>query len=158
VWLRAEKFRRQGPGRGFGRQTMGLVQGRSTSKKVLGSTFQTGASIFGFGGNPTPNQLIMKESSTHCNKGKIDLPKTTRKIFNADMGVHGVIKGFTEETAVDQVSEGIAEDTNGMENVEFILGKSALTGKIFNKEMGVNGALEGFVVDKVVNCVSKGFA
>jgi hypothetical protein len=90
----------------------------------------------------------MKESSAHCNKGKIDLPKTARKIFNTDMGVNGVIKGFTEEAAVDQVSEGIVEDTNGMENMEFILGKSALTRKIFNKEMGVNGALEGFVVDK----------
>jgi hypothetical protein len=41
VWLRAEKFRSQGPGRGFGRQTMGLVQSRSTSNKVLGGTFQT---------------------------------------------------------------------------------------------------------------------
>jgi hypothetical protein len=103
VWLRAEKFRKQGLSRGAGRQPPELTQGRISGNTINGGWNQTENESAEIGGNPKPNQHPNKVCARNNFNDIQYLPK---------IAVGGVIAGkirnmaSTGKERISEVSQG----------------------------------------------------
>jgi hypothetical protein len=137
VWLRAEKFRRQGPSRGFGRQPTGSSQRHYSGKLIEGGKVQTEKEESVIRGNPTSDHLLNEVRAANSLNLAENLSKIDGGVVNAGN------KGLIFSTGM----EGFTEVSNGKENQGKGLGKPALRetngdpGLLSWAQQGVNGHL-----------------
>jgi hypothetical protein len=159
VWLRAEKFRSQGMGRGFGQQNTELSQGRSsgnTGKMASGGSIQTGATSSEIGGpaqQPTKERAAHVHVSLHTLGGTLQAgaagsglggnPKPNQQ-FTKESTAH--ISGGTLQTGEAGSGTGGNPKPNQVSDAHLFNMESSLpkiAGEAFNVELGDSWETEG---------------